>query len=54
MQLPMESIAAWKAVYCSLLTAIIWLVISCLYKLQLVLKIIKAYRGYFSKDIFKF
>ena len=53
MQLPVESVAAWKAVYCSPLAATIWLVISCLCKLQLVFEMTEAHRGYFGKDIFK-
>jgi hypothetical protein len=52
-QLPVEYIAAWEAVYCSPRAAIDWLVIRRLYKLKLGLKVAEALRRYFVKDIIK-
>ena len=53
MQLPVEYMAAWKAVYCSLCATIDWLVIRRLCKLKLGLKVAEALRRYFIKDIIK-
>lgn len=47
MQLPVDCVAAGKAVYCSPCAAVNWLVIRRLRKLQLDFKVTEALRRYF-------
>ena len=53
MQLPVEYVAAWEAVYCSPRTITDWLVIRRLCKLKLGLEVAEALRRHFVKDIIK-
>ena len=53
MQLPVEYMAAWEAIYCSPRTTTDWLVIRRLCKLKLGLEVAEALRRYFVKDIIK-